>query len=91
MTETLERTLAPLMIIGGFCNLGMFEYPVGQLRIYISCVYVLVKWSLLIYFIYYPKFIMYLQMTGRIYISVTVPLATIILILISFRRFKVKI
>ncbi|KYN17136.1 hypothetical protein ALC57_10591 [Trachymyrmex cornetzi] len=31
-TETLERALAPLMTIGRFCNLGMFEYPVGQPR-----------------------------------------------------------
>jgi len=31
MIETLERALAPLLIIGSFCNLGMFEYPRGQL------------------------------------------------------------
>ncbi|KYN18614.1 hypothetical protein ALC57_09071 [Trachymyrmex cornetzi] len=37
MTGTLERALAPLMTIGGFCNLGMFEYPVGQLRELKTC------------------------------------------------------
>ena len=29
MTETLERALEPLLIIGSFCNLDMFEYPRG--------------------------------------------------------------
>ncbi|KYN27995.1 hypothetical protein ALC57_02594 [Trachymyrmex cornetzi] len=37
MTETLERAMAPLMTIGEFFNLGMLEYPVGQLRTYIPC------------------------------------------------------
>ncbi|KYN27517.1 hypothetical protein ALC57_03093 [Trachymyrmex cornetzi] len=88
MTETLERTLAPLMTIGGFCNLGMFEYPVGQLRSYISCLYALVKWSLLIYFFYYPIYTRTFQIYKTLYINDTVQFATITLILISIYRFK---
>ncbi|KYN09455.1 hypothetical protein ALC57_18428 [Trachymyrmex cornetzi] len=88
MTETLERTLAPLMTIGGFCNLGIFEYPVGQLRSYISCLYALAKWSLLVYFVYYPIYVQNLLIYRKIYIDNFVPIATIILILISICRFK---
>ncbi|KYN11277.1 hypothetical protein ALC57_16567 [Trachymyrmex cornetzi] len=88
MTETLERALAPLMIIGGFCNLGMLEYPVGQLRIYISCLYALAKWSFLMYYFYYPQFIEDIQIYKTIYIDDIVPIATITLILISICRFK---
>ncbi|KYN14557.1 hypothetical protein ALC57_13234 [Trachymyrmex cornetzi] len=88
MTETLERTLAPLMTIGGFCNLGMFEYPVGQLRSYISCLYALAKWSLLIYFFYYPSYTENFLIRKTIYMDDIVSSATIILILISICRFK---
>jgi len=89
MVETLERALAPLMTIGGFCNLGIFEYPVGQPRMYISCQYALAKWSLLIYFYYYPKFIN--DINKAFNISNIVPLITITLILTSIYHFKVKI
>ncbi|KYN26925.1 hypothetical protein ALC57_03693 [Trachymyrmex cornetzi] len=88
MTEILERALAPLMVIGGFCNLGVFEYPVGQLRTYISCLYALVKCSLLIYFFYYPSYTNAFLTSGTIWIDDIVSLATIILILISICRFK---
>ncbi|KYN21164.1 hypothetical protein ALC57_06468 [Trachymyrmex cornetzi] len=88
MTETLERTLAPLMTIDGFCNLGVFEYPVGQLRSYISCLYALAKWSLLIYFYYYPENIRFFQTTKMIFIDDIVQFVTIPLILISICRFK---
>ncbi|KYN09075.1 hypothetical protein ALC57_19044 [Trachymyrmex cornetzi] len=88
MTETLERALAPLMTIGAFCNLGMFEYPVGQLRTYISCLYALAKWSFLMYFFYYKTFIKNYQIYKIIYFKDILPFATITLILISFCRFK---
>ncbi|KYN12709.1 hypothetical protein ALC57_15125 [Trachymyrmex cornetzi] len=88
MTETLERALAPLMVIGGFCNLGMFEYPVGQLRTYISCLYALAKWSLLIYFFYYPMYIENFQEDKILYFNNIIPFATTTLILISICRFK---
>ncbi|KYN22660.1 hypothetical protein ALC57_04937 [Trachymyrmex cornetzi] len=88
MIETLERALAPLMVIGRFCNLGVFEYPVGQLRTYISCLYALVKWSLLIYFFYYPLYINNVLKYGTINSDNIVSLATIILIPISICRFK---
>ncbi|KYN21161.1 hypothetical protein ALC57_06471 [Trachymyrmex cornetzi] len=85
---TLERALAPLMTIGAFCNLAMFEYLVGQLRTYISCLYALTKWSLLMYFFYCPISIRHLQMFKKIYAEDIALWATIILILISFCRFK---
>ncbi|KYN22619.1 hypothetical protein ALC57_04984 [Trachymyrmex cornetzi] len=88
MTETLERALAPLMTIGGFCNLGMFEYPLGQPRTYISCLYGLAKWGLLIYFWYYPHCINSFQKDKIIHIINIIPFLTIMLILISICRFK---
>ncbi|KYN10949.1 hypothetical protein ALC57_16875, partial [Trachymyrmex cornetzi] len=89
-TMTLERALAPLMTIGAFCNLAMFEYPPGQPRTYISCLYGLAKWSLFTYLFYYPCYIITFKMK-TIYILDIVSLVSIILILISFCRFKVKI
>jgi len=56
MTETLERVLAPLLTFHSFFNLGMFEYPRGQSRTYLSCLYALAKWGSLTYFFYYPLF-----------------------------------
>ncbi|KYQ56412.1 hypothetical protein ALC60_04685 [Trachymyrmex zeteki] len=90
MTETLERALAPLMTIGSFCDLGMFEHPVGQPRPYLSCLYVLAKWSFLTYTFYYPMYI-YSFKSNFIHLRCFEPLITITLVLISFCRFKVKI
>ncbi|KYN16334.1 hypothetical protein ALC57_11416 [Trachymyrmex cornetzi] len=85
---TLERALAPLMTIGGFCNLAMFEYPLGQPRTYVSCLYGLAKWSLLIYFYYYPGYIYSFQIERKMFMADVVSLLTIILILVSMCRFK---
>ncbi|KYN28061.1 hypothetical protein ALC57_02497 [Trachymyrmex cornetzi] len=88
-TTTLEKALAPLMTIGAFCNLAMFEYPLGQSRTYITCLYGLAKWSLLIYYFYYPNYIIGFE--KKIYTLVIISLITIILIPINICRFKVKI
>ncbi|KYQ49732.1 hypothetical protein ALC60_11193 [Trachymyrmex zeteki] len=87
MTETLERALAPLMTIGSFWDLGMFEYPFGQPRPYLSSLYVLAKWSFLTFYYYYPTYIYNLRNEGT-YIDDFVTLITITLVLISFCRFK---
>ena len=87
MTETLERALAPLLIIGSFCNLCMIEYPRGQPRAYLSYLYALAKWGSLIYFYYWY----WLENDMYIYTDDIFPLVTIILILISLSRFKVQI
>ena len=90
MTETLERALAPLLIIGSFCNLCMIEYPRGQPRAYLSYLYALVKWCSLTYFCYYPICVQHLQQ-NVISWNDFIPLGTITLILISLCRFKVQI
>ena len=90
MTETLERALAPLLVIGWFCNLCMIEYPRGQLRAYLSYLYALAKWGSLTYFCYYPIYVWQVQGGDR-YTNDFIPLGTIILILISLSRFKVQI
>ncbi|KYN30138.1 hypothetical protein ALC57_00400 [Trachymyrmex cornetzi] len=86
-TMTLERALAPLMTTGAFFNLAIFEYPLGQSRTYITCLYGLAKWSLLTYFFYYPYYIVSLEIK-TIYILDIISLLTIILITISIYRFK---
>ncbi|KYQ54451.1 hypothetical protein ALC60_14212 [Trachymyrmex zeteki] len=85
MAETLERAMASLWIIGSFCNLGMFEYPLGQPRPYISCLYALAKWIFYTYYCLYPNYI-YTFETGRIYTLDFVPLITIILIFVCLYR-----
>ena len=90
MTETLERALAPLLIIGSFCNLCMIEYPRGQPRAYLSYLYALAKWCSLTYFCYYPICVWDLK-NGNVDTYDFIPLATITLILISLCRFKVQI
>jgi len=90
MTETLERALAPLLIIGSFCNLCMIEYPRGQPRAYLSYLYALAKWCSLTYFCYYPICVQELQ-NGKVHTYNVIPLGTITLILISLCRFKVQI
>ena len=89
MTETLEGALAPLFTFGSFFGLGMFEYPRGQPRAYLSCLYVLVKWGFLMFFYYSLYFIM---SNDKIYVSQITELVLVnLLILISFCRFKVTI
>ena len=90
MTETLERALAPLLIVGSFCNLCMIEYPRGQPRAYLSYLYALAKWCSLTYFCYYPIYVGYLE-GSTFYMDDFIPLGTITLILISLCRFKVQI
>ena len=90
MTETLERVLAPLMIIGSFFNLYMIEYPRGQCRPYLSYLYALAIWSFLTYYCFYEIYYLSYLLSGIIFTDYFVPLLTIMLILTSFCRFKVK-
>ncbi|KYN38162.1 hypothetical protein ALC56_07463, partial [Trachymyrmex septentrionalis] len=63
-----------------------FEYPRGQPRAYLSCLYVLVKWGFLMFFYYSLYFIMPNEKT---YVSQITELVLVnLLILISFCRFK---
>ncbi|KYQ54678.1 hypothetical protein ALC60_06447 [Trachymyrmex zeteki] len=56
MTKTLQAALAPLMIVGSFCSVGLFEYPLGHSWSYLSCLYALAIWSFLTYSVYYPVY-----------------------------------
>ncbi|KYM84696.1 hypothetical protein ALC53_05089 [Atta colombica] len=53
MTKTLQTALASLLIIGSFCSLGLFEYPLGQPRPHLSYLYTLTTWSYFMYSFYY--------------------------------------
>ncbi|KYN39567.1 hypothetical protein ALC56_06061 [Trachymyrmex septentrionalis] len=55
--KTLQTALAPLLIIGSFCSLGLFEYPLGQPKPYLSWWYALITWSYFTYSFYYPFYI----------------------------------
>ncbi|KYQ56885.1 hypothetical protein ALC60_04171 [Trachymyrmex zeteki] len=85
MTETLERALEPLFTFGSFCDLGMFERPLGQPRPYISCLYILAKWIFYTYYWLYPRYIYILQ-TVCIFTTDVLHLITIILIFVCLYR-----
>ncbi|KYM94768.1 hypothetical protein ALC62_14619 [Cyphomyrmex costatus] len=55
MTKSLQLALAPLFISSSFYSLSLFEYPIGQPRLYSSCLYALAKWSIFMYF-HYPVY-----------------------------------
>ncbi|KYQ52553.1 hypothetical protein ALC60_08415 [Trachymyrmex zeteki] len=57
MMKTLQKALAPLLIIGSFFSLGIFEYPLGRPRPYFSCLYTLTTWSCFSYSFYYSYYI----------------------------------
>ncbi|KYQ60739.1 hypothetical protein ALC60_00186 [Trachymyrmex zeteki] len=90
MTKTLQAALAPLMIIGSFCSLGLFEYPLGHPRPYLSYLYFLAIWSFLTYFIYYPVYLMAWRLIHPVtfLMQTTVLITAIISILVSFFYFK---
>jgi len=90
MTEMLERALAPLLIFGSFFGLGIFEYPRGQPRIYLSCLYVLAKWGSFTYFFYYPEYIWHSQ-NNDYFIDDFLLFILITSILIGFCHFKEKL
>ena len=93
MTKTLQAALAPLIIFGSFFSLGLFEYPLGHSRPYLSCLYALATWSFPIYFIYYPLYhILYsLILIIRYWRVYIILITTIPLIPVSFFYFKVKV
>ena len=90
MIKTLQTALTPLLIIGSFCNLGLFEYPVGHPRPYLSYLYILGIWSLFTYSVYYPT---YIHRWHRVYIwiNIIILISTIIMILVSLFRSKVRV
>ncbi|KYQ58972.1 hypothetical protein ALC60_02016 [Trachymyrmex zeteki] len=58
---TLQTALSPLLTFGNFWNLGVFEYPLGQPRPYLSYLRTLATWGLFIYFYHYPMIVMIWQ------------------------------
>ncbi|XP_071632448.1 uncharacterized protein [Temnothorax longispinosus] len=88
MTKTVETALAPLLITGSFCNLGLFEYPLGQPRPYLTCLYFLTTWSLFAYFFYY---LVYISSTLFLYTSwpsMIIMISAIVSMLVSLFRYK---
>ncbi|CAL1676352.1 unnamed protein product [Lasius platythorax] len=88
MTKTIQAVVSPLLIIGSFCGLGFFEYPLGRPRPYLTCLYFLIIWSLYAYLFYY---LAYISDTLHIYLSETnimIMFTTIVSMLVSLFRFK---
>ncbi|KYM95536.1 hypothetical protein ALC62_13966 [Cyphomyrmex costatus] len=92
MTITLQSALAPLFITSSFFCLGLFEYPLGQPRLYFSCLYTtgaLSIWSSLVYYccnldIYQLN----IRMSSETIISFILIFIFLSLIFISFYRYK---
>ncbi|KYN07067.1 hypothetical protein ALC62_01974 [Cyphomyrmex costatus] len=89
MTKTLQSALAPLFIISSFLCLSLFEYPLGQSRLYFSYLYALSVWSSLVYYLYYPIYIQSSNFIGSMdIIGLSLILVAFSSILISFYRYK---
>ena len=92
MTKTLQAVLAPLMISGSFSGFGLFEYPLGNPRPYLSCLYVLVILGFPSYFDYYPRYYRFFFMKEtdpRSWIDFLILILAITSISVSFFYFKV--
>ncbi|KYN17947.1 hypothetical protein ALC57_09829 [Trachymyrmex cornetzi] len=88
MTETLQTALAPLLIIGSFCSLGLFEYPLGQPRPFLSCLYTLITSSFFTYFNYCECLFNYEWQKVIYWINIILTISQITLILVSNFYFK---
>jgi len=76
-----------------FCSLSLFEYPFGQPRLYLSCLYTLTTWSYFYIFTYFTYFFHYsfyiIYWKNKIYlhlrdiIMITATIIAIISILLS--------
>ncbi|XP_032682000.1 uncharacterized protein LOC116849188 [Odontomachus brunneus] len=53
MVKTIQAALTSLLIIGAFCSLCVFEYPLGRPRPYFTCLYFLILWSTYTYILYF--------------------------------------
>ncbi|CAL1676354.1 unnamed protein product [Lasius platythorax] len=87
MTETIQAALSPLLIVGSFCGLGFFEYPLGRPRPYLTCLYFLIAWSFYVYLFYY----FYTTICTTIYISwtnIVIIFSAILSMFVSLFRFK---
>ncbi|KYN00233.1 hypothetical protein ALC62_09028 [Cyphomyrmex costatus] len=80
MTISLQSALAPLFIMSSFYCLVLFEYPLGQPRLFLSCLYALVILSTLIY-IDFPMY--YIQQETLISILAIIHFLYILIALIS--------
>ncbi|KYN29392.1 hypothetical protein ALC57_01175 [Trachymyrmex cornetzi] len=91
MMNTLQTALAPLLIIGPFYSLGLFEYPLGQPRPFLSCLYILTTWSFFTYCYYCEYIIDYEWQKVTYWIYIIIMINVITLILVSYFHFKVNI
>ncbi|KYN31220.1 hypothetical protein ALC56_14488 [Trachymyrmex septentrionalis] len=94
MTKTIQTALAPLFIIGSFCGLGLFEYPLGQPRLYFTYLYFLITSTLFTYFFYYLIYNSYTPYLYNLYMSwpnVIIMITAIVSMVVGIFRFTVRI
>jgi len=91
MTKTIQTALAPLLIVGSLCSLGLFEYPLGQLRPYLTCLYILITWSFYVYFFYHLIYNSYASFLYMSWPSIIIMITVIMSMLVSLFRFKVRV
>ncbi|KYN19369.1 hypothetical protein ALC57_08285 [Trachymyrmex cornetzi] len=92
MTETLQAVLVPSMILGSFCGLGLFEYPFGHPRPYLSYLYVLVILGFSSYLIYptYYRLFLFKFSDIMLWMNFLILITTITSIFVSFLYFKLR-
>jgi len=92
MTKTLQTAMTPLLVIGSFCSLGLFEYPFGQPRPYLSYLYAYVIWSFFTFSVDYPYPIYLIDWNTIIEWKTNIIFINVITsILVSWFRFKVRV
>lgn len=94
MKKTIQVALSPLLIVGAFCGLAFFEYPLGQPRPYLTCLYLLITWSFYMYLYYYILIytnytVMYAYMLS--WTNIIIMFCGIVSMFVSLYRFKVGI
>ncbi|XP_029160045.1 uncharacterized protein LOC114932038 [Nylanderia fulva] len=85
MTETIQAALSPLLIVGSFCGLSFFEYPLGRPRLYLSSLYFLITWSLYVYLFYS---LVYITKIYLVWTNLIVIICAIVSMFISLFRYK---
>ncbi|CAL1676351.1 unnamed protein product [Lasius platythorax] len=88
MTRTIQAALSPLLIVGSFCGLGFFEYPLGRPRPYFTYSYFLITWSLYAYLFYYLVYTSYTAFLFLSWFNIIIIITAIVSMLVNLFRFK---
>ncbi|XP_014481747.1 PREDICTED: uncharacterized protein LOC106748065, partial [Dinoponera quadriceps] len=88
MVKTVQAALSPLLVVGAFCGLCVFEFPLGRPRPYLTCLYFLVTWSIYAYIVYYLIDIAQEQIIFLSWTNLTITISSFVSMLVNIFRCK---